>query len=96
MKAITLLFTLIIFASSLFGQTTVQKYDVLIRKADSLYQAKDFKNSAFAFSDAFKATDAKITVNHRYNAACSWALANYADSAFYNLNYRGHHLDSYL
>ncbi len=26
-------------------------------------------------------------MNHRYNAACSWALANYPDSAFYYLNY---------
>jgi pimeloyl-ACP methyl ester carboxylesterase len=87
MRSTVLLLCLSLYAASLFGQAVTRKYDVLIRKADSLYQVKDFKNSAFAFSDAFKVTDAKITVNHRYNAACSWALANYADSAFCNLNY---------
>jgi pimeloyl-ACP methyl ester carboxylesterase len=87
MKTTTLFLGLLICTVSLFGQTITRKYDFLIRKADSLYQVKDFKNSAFAFSDAFKALDSKITINHRYNAACSWALANYPDSAFFNLNY---------
>lgn len=64
-----------------------RKYDNLIRQADSLYQVKNYKQSALAFSDAFKAHDAKISINHRYNAACSWSLANYPDSAFSNLNY---------
>lgn len=70
-----------------FSQTVTSKFEVLILKADSLYQVKDFKSSAFAFSDAFQTPDTKITINHRYNAACSWALANYPDSAFFNLNY---------
>lgn len=84
----TLLFVnLLIFTGFIVGQTSTSKYDVLIRQADSLYQVKDFKKSAFAFSDAFKAPDSKIVINHRYNAACSWALANYPDSAFYNLEY---------
>ncbi|MEI7499677.1 MAG: alpha/beta hydrolase [Bacteroidota bacterium] len=87
MKTTTLFLGLLICATSLLGQTNVLKYEALIRKADSLYQVKDFKHSAFAFSDAFIAPDAKITINHRYNAACSWALANYSDSAFSNLNY---------
>ena len=87
MKKTILVLSIFICTSSLLGQTCALKYEALIRKADSLYQLKDFTKSAFAFSDAFKATDAKITVNHRYNAACSWALANYPDSAFFNLNY---------
>lgn len=87
MKTTTLILSLIICSAFVSGQTITAKYDNLIRKADSLYQVKDFKNSGFAFSDAFKAPDAKITINHRYNAACSWALANYPDSAFFNLNY---------
>ena len=86
MKTTTLFLSLLICAS-VFAQASPGKYDFLIRKADSLYQVKDFKNSAFAFSAAFKAPDAKITMNHRYNAACSWALANVPDSAFYHLNY---------
>ena len=87
MKTTALVLCLLICASSLTGQTNAPNYESLILKADSLYQVKDFANSAFAFSDAFKAADAKIKINHRYNAACSWALANYTDSAFYNLNY---------
>jgi len=87
MKTTTLFLALLICSASLSGQSNAGKYDVLIRKADSLYRVKDFKKSAFAFSDAFKAPDSKITINHRYNAACSWALANYPDSAFCNLNY---------
>ena len=87
MKETTLFLSLLIFTASLFSQTAPLKYDILIQQADSLYQAKDFRKSAFAFSDAFKAPDSRITINHRYNAACSWALANYPDSAFSNLNY---------
>lgn len=52
-----------------------------------MYRVKDFKNSALAFSEAFKIPDSRITRNHRYNAACTWALANNPDSAFYYLNY---------
>ena len=87
MKTTIFLLTLLISATALLAQNNHQKYDVLIRKADSLYQVKDYKNSAHAFSDAFNAPDAEITMNHRYNAACSWALANVPDSAFYHLNY---------
>ena len=87
MKTTTVFLSFVIFTISLLGQTTPQRYPDLIRIADSLYNAKDYKNSAFAFSAAFKASDSKITINHHYNAACSWALANYPDSAFYRLNY---------
>ncbi len=87
MKTTTFLLALLISTTSLIAQKNHQKYDFLIRKADSLYQVKDYKNSALAFSDAFNAPDAKITMNHRYNAACSYALANNADSAFFNLKY---------
>jgi pimeloyl-ACP methyl ester carboxylesterase len=87
MKSTILLTALLAGPLSLFCQTNTPQYDILIRKADSLYQEKEFEKSAFAFSDAFKSADARIPTNHRYNAACSWALANYPDSAFSNLNY---------
>ena len=87
MKTTTLFLGCVIFSFSLFGQRTPQKYPDLVRSADSLYNAKDYKNSALTYSDAFKTNGWKATVNERYNAACSWALANYPDSAFYNLNY---------
>ncbi|MHB9141919.1 MAG: alpha/beta hydrolase [Paludibacter sp.] len=87
MKTTGLLLEILICSFSLFGNTINRKYDVLIQNADSLYRVKDFKYSAFTFSEAFKAPDAKITIDHRYNAACSWALSNYPDSAFFHLNY---------
>lgn len=87
MKTPVLLLGLLICTTSIFGQTRISKYDAIIRKADSLYQVKDYKNSALAFSNAFNSSNSKITINHRYNAACSYALGNNADSAFFNLNY---------
>ena len=87
MKTTMLFLGFIIFTTSLFGQGIPQKYSDLVRKADSLYNAKDFKNSAFTYSNAFKVNGWKATLNERYNAACSWALANDPDSAFFNLNY---------
>ena len=87
MKTMTLLLGFLISAITLFGQNNNPKYDALIRKADSLYRIADYKKSAHAFSDAFNVPDAAITMNHRYNAACSYALANNADSAFVNLNH---------
>jgi pimeloyl-ACP methyl ester carboxylesterase len=87
MKTTTLFLGFVIFTVFSFGQSTPQKYPDLVRIADSLYNAKDFKNSAFTYSNAFKANGWKATINERYNASCSWALANYPDSAFFNLNY---------
>jgi len=87
MKTTTLFLGFVIFSVSLFGQSAPQKYPDLVRIADSLYNAKDFKNSAFTYSSAFKENGWRAKVNERYNASCSWALANYPDSAFFNLNY---------
>ena len=87
MKTTALILGLVISAASVTGQNFPLKYSDLIRKADSLYTVKDFKNSANAFSDAFRIKGCKPTSNERYNAACSWALAACPDSAFYHLNY---------
>jgi pimeloyl-ACP methyl ester carboxylesterase len=87
MKCATLFFGFVIITVSLFGQITPQRYHDLVRIADSLYNAKDFKNSAFTFSRAFQANGWNATSKEHYNAACSWALADYPDSAFYHLNY---------
>ena len=87
MKTTALLLFILMSASSLLAQKTQQNYEVLIRKADSLYQAGDFQNSAFAFSSAFALPDAQTTMSHHYNAACSYAIAHMADSAFSQLEY---------
>jgi pimeloyl-ACP methyl ester carboxylesterase len=93
MKTTQLFLGFILFAVSLFGQSNAQKNADLIRQADSLYTVKEFKNSAYTYSEAFKANGWKATVNQRYNASCSWALANYPDSAFFNLNYIAKHMN---
>lgn len=85
MKKTTLFPVLILTATLSFGQSNSFTYLNLVRIADSLYNAMDFQNSANTYSDAFRANGWKATSNDRYNAACSWALANKPDSAFFNL-----------
>lgn len=81
-------YLLIIFFLPQFciGQTFPQGYYDRIDKADSLYDAKDFKASANSYTNAFKENGWKGKTVDRYNAACTWALAGMADSAFYYLN----------
>ena len=81
----------IIFLSACFISTQVSlgqsvEYYNLVKKADSLHNTKDFKASALTYSAAFKANGWKAVSNDRYNAACSWALANNSDSSFFQLN----------
>ena len=73
--------TNLVFAQNI----TSPRYISLVKKADSLYNAKDYKNSGLAYSSAFKANNDKGSSINLYNAACSWSLANYPDSAFSNL-----------
>lgn len=68
-----------------FGQSAPPEYHDLVRQADSLYKAKDYLNSGLKFSTAFQSFGGLGYSNHRYDAACSWALAGNADSAFFNL-----------
>ena len=83
MKKIIFLFSCFIITQFSFGQ--LKEYVTLVKKADSLYKAKEYKKSAFAYSDAFKAMSGKGLTNDRYNAACSWALSNIPDSSFFQL-----------
>ena len=81
----------IIFLSACFISTQVSlgqsvEYYNLVKKADSLHNTKDFKASALTYSAAFKANGWTAISNDRYNAACSWALANNSDSSFFQLN----------
>ena len=78
--------TFLLFTNLAFGQTTRKEYFDLIKTAESLYNVKDFKNSANKYSDAFKANTWEGLPTDRYNAACSWALAGVPDSAFFQLD----------
>jgi hypothetical protein len=86
MKQIALIFAIFLTTTLTFGQNIPQEYFELVKKADSLYNAKDFRNSANKYSDAFKVNGWKGLPNDRYNAACSWALAAVPDSAFFQLD----------
>lgn len=71
--------------ASVFGQKAPSEYYVLIKQADSLYQINDFLNSGLKYSAAFQTFGGLGYPNNRYDAACSWAMAGNADSAFDNL-----------
>ncbi len=86
MKSISLILNCVLIAQLTFGQAPPPEYSELVKKAFSLYETKEYKASASTYSDAFKANGWVGLIDDRYNAACSWALAGYPDSAFNNLN----------
>ncbi|WP_147313995.1 DUF6624 domain-containing protein [Deminuibacter soli] len=70
-----------------YSQTGNQDtYDALAQKAYEYYNAKAYRQSAELNTRAYQLPGEKGTGNHRYdaayNAACAWALAGEADSAF--------------
>jgi hypothetical protein len=74
-----------IFVSVLaFGQDR-GKYPELIKEARNYYEKGVFLKSGQKYSEAFLSLGNKGNVVDRYNAACSWALANDLDSSFVQL-----------
>ncbi len=80
MGKIIFIISIVLISIHSFAQNA--EYYTFIHQADSLYNAKDYKNSANAFSKAFETLGWKGYPDDRYNAACTWALANVPDSAF--------------
>jgi len=85
MKLTTLILALLLSPNLISGQNIPKEYFELVKIADSLYTSKDYYDSAYKYSDAFKVIGWKVSSNDRYNAACSWALAAVPDSAFFQL-----------
>jgi hypothetical protein len=85
MKPSFLFCAFLFIAATSFAQSIPQAYFNNIKIADSLYDAKDYKNSAKYYSKAFEANGWKGMADDRYNAACSYALAGGADSSFFML-----------
>jgi hypothetical protein len=85
MKRLTLIivFCLLVFNFTL-GQDR-EKYAELINEAWTLYESGEYLMSGEKYAEAFIALGGRGMVNDRYNAACSWALANEIDSAFVQL-----------
>lgn len=86
MKLIIIFLFLVISTNLLMGQNNYREYDNFVKLSNSLYRLKDYKNAALTYSKAFKSIGWIGTHKDRYNAACSWALAGVADSAFFQLD----------
>lgn len=91
MKRIILIVLIASISNFAFGQKDMTNYDAFIKKGDSLYNVKDFKNSATAYQNAFDSNEGKAYPNDRYNAACSFALSGDSEKAFYHLIYSAEH-----
>ena len=63
-----------------------QNANQVFRKADSLYNARDFKSAAIAYNEGIKLQGTNAAFNRHLSAASSWTLANLPDSAFYVLD----------
>ena len=83
MKKTILFYALLFISAMAVAQGLPNAYSSNVRIADSLYNAGDYLNSGKTYSKAFEANGWKGLSNHRYNAACSWALAGVTDSAFF-------------
>ncbi|MDQ7918072.1 hypothetical protein RBU60_10830 [Mesonia sp. MT50] len=60
-------------------------YNGLKSEAWNFYDEKEYLKSARKYNEAFKVLGEKSNSTDRYNAACSWALANKVDSSFVQL-----------
>jgi hypothetical protein len=67
-----------------FAQDNI-KYASLIKEANAFYKAKEYKQSALKYEEAFVALGNRGMINDHYNAACSWALVPQIDSSFIHL-----------
>lgn len=81
--SITIVLSLLLSVESMAQDEA--RYEELIKTAFALYEQKDYKGSAETYSKAFETKGWKGYQGDRYNAACSWALAGVADSAFFQL-----------
>jgi hypothetical protein len=84
MKGITLSLTLL-FASAITFAQDMTIYNENVKKAEDFYESEQYLESAKSYSKAFEAIDWKADPVDRYNAACSWSLANEKDSSFNHL-----------
>ncbi len=85
MKTFLISISLLASVNSFSQNEDMTKYDSLINVALNFYELKDYKSSANSYSEAFKSIGWKSYPRDKYNAACTWSLANQPDSAFYYL-----------
>lgn len=63
----------------------IQCYQIMTQ-ADSLVNAKKFKEANVKYTYAFNMLGWKVPNGYFFNAACAWSMLGNADSAFANLN----------
>ena len=85
MKRIILFLLFLVYGGAHINAQNAPSYRDQINVANQLYQDKEFLKSAQASSAAFAAHPKQVNVYDRYNAACSWALANRPEEAFEEL-----------
>ncbi len=86
MKKIKILTLTILFSNSLYSQDNPKEYYVHTKRADSLFNLKEYIKSSNEYSLAFKSNGWKGFSDDRYKSACSWALSSVNDSAFFQLD----------
>lgn len=79
------LFVAMLSVASVVRAQLPKEYSGNIQKAEEYYDTKNYKLSTEYYTKAFIAGGGKGYIPDRYNAACSWAQAGNADSAFYQL-----------
>ncbi|MCW3085323.1 MAG: hypothetical protein JWP12_2689 [Bacteroidetes bacterium] len=82
MKKIVFILCFLVLKTILVAQTPAARYAAFIKKADTFYRVKNYKTSGQTYTQAFKFNHWKIPQSDGFNAACSWTLADQADSAF--------------
>lgn len=86
MRRIFLSIAISFITCTAYAQTAEeQAYTNNVAEAEKLYEQKDYARSAQHYSKAFAALGGKGVPSDRYNAACCWAQAGNADSAFFQL-----------
>ena len=82
-----LLLTLLICSIQICHAQDQPKYAKFVQEAWTLYEAKDYSQAAEKYKEAFDQLNGKAYPSDRYNAACSYALADDPENAFYHLFY---------
>lgn len=85
MRTIFSIVFLLISISS-FNQSKMAVYDSFIKKADSLYESKNFKEASQNYTKAFQSNAYKGYLHDRFKAARAYAQAKTPDSSFLYFN----------
>lgn len=79
--------SLLFFSSGNLKAQEKSTYNEMVSMAQKAYEEKAYSIAAHYYDEAFVSLGGKAYPNDRYNAACSYALAEKTDSAFYHLFY---------